>query len=334
MPKVSFVVAIYGVAEYIGDCVRSLYGQTLEDIEIILADDCTPDGSIDIALRVLEEYPQRKEQVKVVRHEQNQGTKAVRKTGIMAATGEYVLNIDGDDWVDERMAELMYAKAVEEDADMVLCGLWWYRQGGKVARMPVPYEALGSSDAIKDATLDRLGWPNVWCRMVRRSIFLRKEMVWPVANHAEDVVVSMMTTYLAQRIACVREPLYHYRYNPNSITNVRDERNRLKKFDEFVRNNELLIHFYEQNGISERYRHGLKVNKNFARNELLPLTGKRKYRRLWIRTYPELNREMLRRGTYRERIWLAAVSLGLYPKWNKYLLSQRLRPAAVWRKGV
>ena len=70
-PKVSFVVAIYNVAQYIEQCVRSLYEQKLENIEIVLVDDCSPDNSLEIALRVLDEYPHRKPQVKVVRHEKN-----------------------------------------------------------------------------------------------------------------------------------------------------------------------------------------------------------------------------------------------------------------------
>lgn len=330
--KVSFVVAMYGVEDYIEECVRSLYGQTLEDIEIVLVDDCSPDKSIEIALRALEDYPQRKGQVKVVRHERNQGQQAGRKSGVAVATGEYVIYIDGDDWVETCMAEKMHDKAVGEDADIVLCGFWWYGKNDRRYCMPVTSESLGDTEAMKDATLGRVGWPNVWCRMIRREILASEKMVWPKATHSEDVVITTVATYYSRTIAFVDEPLYHYRYNGHSITNVRSESNRVKKYRNYVENNEQLADFYERNGLSEKYPQAMVVNKSYARNELLSLTGKREYRKMWRRTYPELNRIMLFKSTYREVIWLLAVSMGLYPQFKRYLLSKRLRPALVWRK--
>ena len=133
----------------------------------------------------------------------------------------------------------------------------------------------------------------------------------------------------------VREqPLYHYRYNQRSISNDQASANKLRRYRDFVQNNELLSAFYEQNGLNERYSHGMIVNKSYARNELLPLAGKRKYRRMWRKSYPELNKMMVHGSSYREKIWLVAVSIGLYPRFKRLLLSKRLRPAEVWRKAV
>ena len=337
--KVSFVVAVYKVEQYIEQCVRSLCEQTWEDIEIVLVDDCSPDNSMEIALRVLDDYPQRKQQTKIVRHEENIGVKMVRRDGIKVAEGEYIINIDADDWVEPRMAELMVGKAVEADADMVLCGFWWHRQSSPRYTMPVPMEAMRDSGAIKDATLDRRGWPNVWCRMVKRTLFESEEMVWPVANHPEDLVITTAVTYLAQRLVCVEEPLYHYRYNPNSMTNYEGQEFARRKHADFLQNNELLVQFYERHGTDRKYRHGIMVDKVYAKNETLLLTQGRKRRRLWRKCYPELNRILLRGdadypSTYREKVWCVALVLGLYPKYKKILTSKRLCPAAIWRVGL
>lgn len=332
MPKVSFIVAVYNVEEYIGQCVRSLFGQTLEDIEVVIVDDCSPDKSMEIIGRVVDEFPHRKDQLKIVRHERNQGQQAGRKSGVAAATGEYVIYIDGDDWVETCMAEKMYDKAKEEGADMVLCGFWWYGKTDRCYRMPLPAEALVDTEAIKDATLGRVGWPNVWCRMIRREILASEEMVWPKAAHTEDLVITTVATYYSKTITPVEAPLYHYRYNSHSITNVRTESNKVKRYRDYVENNVLLADFYKRNGLDEKYPRAMVVNKSYARNELLSLTGKRKYRRLWRKTYPELNRIMLFKSSYREIIWLMAVSMGLYPRFKKQLLLKRLRPAIVWRK--
>lgn len=120
-PKVSIIIPVYGVEKYIERCIRSLFEQTLRDIEYIFIDDCTPDKSVEILKRVLEEYPQRKSQVVIHRMEKNSGQAAVRKWGMLNATGEYVIHCDSDDWVDVHMYEEMYNKAIEEDADVVVC---------------------------------------------------------------------------------------------------------------------------------------------------------------------------------------------------------------------
>ena len=339
MPKVSFVVAVYGVAAYIERCVRSLYGQTLEDIEIVLVDDCSPDDSIDIALRALEEYPERKQQVKIVRHKENTGIHVVRRDGVRAATGEYVINIDGDDYAEERMAEAMYAKAKETDADIVLCGFWHYRNNNRRYFMPVPLNTLGDSEAMRDATLNRVGWPNVWCRMMKRELLMSDKMIWPVASNAEDVIITSVATFYAKKIAGVEEPLYNYYRYPNSMANGDSEEQRLKRFRAEEQNNQVLFRFFEQQGVSEKYQYGIIVNKARTRNELFPLMNKLKYCRLWRRTYPELNKVMLLGNgafvsTYREKIWWLALTFGQGPRFRKYLLSKRLRPELVWRRGV
>ena len=121
MPKVSVIVPVYGVEKYIDRCARSLFEQTLDDIEYLFIDDCTPDRSIDILQQVLDEYPQRKPQVVIHRMEKNSGQAAVRKWGMQNATGEYVIHCDSDDWVDTDMYRAMYEKAKEEEADVVVC---------------------------------------------------------------------------------------------------------------------------------------------------------------------------------------------------------------------
>lgn len=118
---VSVCIPVYGVEKYIERCARSLFEQTLDSLEYIFVDDCSPDNSITVMQKVLEEYPQRKDQVKVIRHEVNQGVGAARNHGVAACTGDYIIHCDPDDWVDVNMYEAMYNKAIETDADMVCC---------------------------------------------------------------------------------------------------------------------------------------------------------------------------------------------------------------------
>lgn len=117
--RISVIVPIYNVKLYIERCVRSLMEQTLENIEFIFVNDCTPDDSMDILHYVLEEYPKRREQIKIIEHETNRGISAVRNTGLKNATGQYIIYCDSDDWVEKNMYEKLLVKALETSADIV-----------------------------------------------------------------------------------------------------------------------------------------------------------------------------------------------------------------------
>ena len=120
--KVSVLVPVYGVEKYIERCARSLFEQTMKDgIEFIFTDDCTRDRSIEILEKVVEEYPERKSQVKIIHHEKNQGLVSARVTGLKEAVGEYVIHCDSDDWVEREMYEIMYRQAKDTDSDIVVC---------------------------------------------------------------------------------------------------------------------------------------------------------------------------------------------------------------------
>ena len=84
MPKVSVIIAVYGAEKYIEKCARSLFEQTLNDIEYIFVDDCTPDKSMDILISVLSDYPNRKNQVKIIHNETNLKQGRTRAVGILS----------------------------------------------------------------------------------------------------------------------------------------------------------------------------------------------------------------------------------------------------------
>ena len=105
MPKVSIIVPVYGAEKYIERCARSLFEQTLDDIEFIFVDDCTPDRSIDILKVVIEKFRlrfgEKKYVVRIERMPMNSGQGAVRRHGIQLATGDYITFCDSDDFMPE-----------------------------------------------------------------------------------------------------------------------------------------------------------------------------------------------------------------------------------------
>ena len=336
--KISYIVAVYNVADYIEHCARSLFEQTLEDIEIIFVDDASKDNSVAIIRRTLEDYPQKQGRVKIVVHEENKGTPTTRWDGLCAAAGEFVNFIDGDDYVEPQMGELMYGIAMETGADLVVCNGLRYRSEGALLISLAPQGVEGNGENLRDDTINRRVSPGACYRLIKRSLLLDNDIVWPVSSMADDLVISVMAVYYARKIAHVPVPLYHYTLNPGSISNIHNPEHRARRQYLFVQNNKVLFDFLEREGVTEKYEHGILINKVMAKNEVLPYTNKRKYRRLWLRTYPELNKMMLsgnkkHKSTYREKIWLLSISLGLFPLFRRYLLSKLLRPADEWMQG-
>ena len=119
MYLVSILVPVYGVEKYIERCARSLFEQTYNNLEYIFVDDCTPDNSIAILKRVMEEYPMRKGQVRILRHERNRGIAAARNTALDAAQGSFLSHVDSDDYLARDAIRLLVNKQVETGADIV-----------------------------------------------------------------------------------------------------------------------------------------------------------------------------------------------------------------------
>ena len=119
-PMVSILVPVYGVEQYIERCARSLFEQTYPDIEYIFVDDCSPDKSIEVLKKTIDDYPQRKPNVRIVRHECNRGLAAARNTAVENCRTEFLMHVDSDDWIEMDCVERCVIKQQEENSDIVL----------------------------------------------------------------------------------------------------------------------------------------------------------------------------------------------------------------------
>lgn len=240
-PKVSIIIPVYGVEKYIERCIRSLFEQTLRDIEYIFIDDCTPDKSVEILKRVLEEYPQRKSQVVIHRMEKNSGQAAVRKWGMLNATGEYVIHCDSDDWVDVHMYEEMYNKAIEEDADVVVCDFCSTDcENEQYSKGLISKER---ENVIVDVLLWRIAGC-LWNKLVRRKEYTDHDLNYPTHNMGEDAALIVQILWNAKRISYLPKPLYYYYTNPTSITkDVTDDNKIRQRFLQATANVEIIEQF-------------------------------------------------------------------------------------------
>lgn len=335
MPKVSFIVAVYNVGQYIQECVRSLYAQTLDDIEVVLVDDCSPDNSIELAMQALEDYPARKDQVKVVRHSRNMGLPQARHTGVDAATGDYVMFIDGDDYIDTELGELMYLQSQKDTADHVFCCYLNFTPTSERFMSIVRQDSAGNTDKLRDDVLNRVVVPFLVGKLTRRELFYSHDIIWPTCNMGEDSVLSPQLAYWAKKITHITQAAYHYRTNPQSLSNGYTADLCVRRRNEFSENIELYIRFLEREGVEEKYWYGILSNKLRAKNRLLPVVGNWKYRKMWLDTYPEVNKTVFWgdknfRATYHERLWFLIVLFGFYPIIEKHRPNHYYVPHGEW----
>ncbi|WP_294617830.1 glycosyltransferase family 2 protein [uncultured Bacteroides sp.] len=218
MPKVSVLIPVYNVEKYIERCARSLFEQTLDDIEYVFVNDCTPDESMEILKNVIGRYPTRRSAVKLISHERNRGLATARNTGLAGATGEYVICCDSDDWVEPGMYESMYRAAKTADADLVVCGFY-----DEYARHAIPRQQAFPDDNIERVRQMLSGKLHcgTWNKLVRRDLYARNGIRFPDGiNMWEDVLAMIPVCYHAVDIACLPQPFYHYvRDNGASYTN-------------------------------------------------------------------------------------------------------------------
>jgi glycosyltransferase involved in cell wall biosynthesis len=196
-----------------------------------------------------------------------------------AATGEYVISCDSDDWVETDMYEKMYAKAIEEDADIVCCGFRWEYGNGRSAET---YEGiLRGTKRVGDTSWDML-WPNVWNKLFRRELYVDWN-VYPYegVNKSEDWAVAIRLCYLSKKTVVLYESLYHYnKQNPNAYTSVKQKQSFVK---EVIKCTQELDMFFREQGAYEKYNLSIQNLKFRAK---LPLLHDGLYQE-WLHTFPE-----------------------------------------------
>ena len=120
---ITIIVPIYNVEQYLPKCIDSIINQTYQNLEIILVDDCSTDGTY----KILEDYAKKDNRIKLIRNEKNLQNAETRNVGIRVATGKYLYFIDSDDWIDSDYIENMVEAAEKSEADVVMnLGVYHY----------------------------------------------------------------------------------------------------------------------------------------------------------------------------------------------------------------
>ena len=221
--KVSIIIPIFKVRNFIERCACSLFEQTLKDIEYIFVDDASPDDSVDILKACVERYPERKEQVQILVHEQNQGLPAARNTGLAVATGEYVFHCDSDDFVERNMLEEMYEAAKAKDADMAYCDFYLtFEKNERYMSNP----SYGTAEAmLKSGLLGGNMKYNVWNKLVKLSLYADNDVWFPAGHGMGEDMTMIRLAACARSVSYIPKAFYHYvKLNANAYSATMSQR--------------------------------------------------------------------------------------------------------------
>jgi glycosyltransferase involved in cell wall biosynthesis len=221
-PVVSIIIPIYNVEQNIERCARSLFEQTFKKMEFVFVNDCSPDNSIQILKKVIDRYPERKDQVTILNHENNKGVAAARNTGLDKARGEYFLQVDSDDWVESSMVEELYVKAKENDSDIVWSDFYVDFPNKPDSFIYRKQNVPGKAKLCIIEILSGFLHAGLWNKLIKRSICIENNIHFPEeVNMCEDLVFIIFYLLHTEQITYLQKAFYHYVQHPDSITIAR-----------------------------------------------------------------------------------------------------------------
>ena len=237
MAKVSIIVPVYGVEEYIYKCIDSLVKQTFKDIEILVVNDGTKDRSIEI---IKESFNDKRIRIY---DKENGGLSDARNFAFDKTTTDFIMYVDSDDYVSEDIIEKMYNAITKNDADVVVC---LANQINDDVISPLDYPVNTDLEVRKRYILNR---PSATCKLFRKSILNHKELTFPKGRIYEDLAIIPSISLFTNKIIFLDEYLYYYLVREGSIMNHKQYRSNME--DIFYSINNLYTIIEKRNGLTE-----------------------------------------------------------------------------------
>lgn len=249
MDSVSVIVAVYNVKKYLNRCVESLTRQTYTNIQIILVDDGSSDGSSDIC-----DLWMKKDRRITVVHKENGGLSDARNAGLKVANGKYIWFVDGDDYVESDAIELLSEPAKRSSADIIIFSNYIVHTNGKreINHLHSPNKTYQGSQimeelfnkcigALPSSSSDYDVGFSPWGRLYKKSLLINNNLKFKSERFLiyEDLMFLLDTMPLCKTIVTLDKPLYNYCVNENSLTRKSDPKrfNKIKKQYYYLKHN-------------------------------------------------------------------------------------------------
>lgn len=261
-PKISVIIPVFKVEKFIERCARSLFEQTLLELEYIFVNDNTPDTSVQILKSVLKEYPQRSSQVRIIELDQNMGVAFVRNLGLSYATGDYIIQFDSDDWAESTQMEELYVNAVNTDSDLLWSDFFVnYADNELHQHYRTQYLDNDTESCIK-ALLNGNLHGATWNKLIKRSFCVTNNIRFPQGiTMCEDLVFIICCLLKTPKINYLPKAHYHYVQHANSITQKRT----LESFESEFKVVDILSELL----IDEKFQSSLLVIKSRIKKDML-----------------------------------------------------------------
>ena len=217
---ISVIIPVYNVSCYLKDCLNSVVNQTYKNLEIIIIDDGSTDGSQQIC----DEYSKMDKRIKVI-HQKNSGSGAAKNAGLRLATGKYLAFVDSDDYVENNAFELMINKMIECDLDIVHCGFRnVYKNEIVEKRLSVNNVIYNANEYLemflKDWTCGLL-WNKLYKSELFNGIFFKEGRI------IDDEFFTYQGVINSSRIGCYDFIVYNYRQRKSSVMVSKENRHRI-----------------------------------------------------------------------------------------------------------
>lgn len=224
--KISVIVPLHNVQDYLDTCIASIAEQTYSNIEIILVDD----GSVDDSPQICDRWAQKDHRIRVI-HKEKEGISVARNTALDLCTSEWITFVDSDDWIHHETLEKMMQAARHESAKLVMASYRRVKDGESVTVKPIgalSYEVVNAEDAIRLLYTGNIHQTVAWAKLYHRSLWERHR--FPVGKRNEDEFTTYKLMYEAGKIVHATDEIYFYRTRQGSMM---DDPDRIRNADIF-----------------------------------------------------------------------------------------------------
>ena len=236
--KISVIVPVYNVEQYLERCVDSIISQTYTNLEIILVND----GSTDNSGKLCDELAKKDERIRVI-HKENGGLSDARNRGIDEAESDLVGFIDSDDYIDSDMYEVLLKNLNNTDADLSMCALYDVYNNTPEAQVTNKETwKLSSEQAIKMVMEAKILSVTAVNKLYRKSLFT--DLKFEVGKIAEDAFIMIKLLDKCEKIVATNEKKYYYVHRENSITTQKFSTKFLNVIEAYEQNSNIILEKY------------------------------------------------------------------------------------------
>lgn len=240
MVKVSIIVPVYNVEEYLKQCLDSIVNQTLKEIEII----CINDGSTDNSLKILQEYQKIDKRIVII-NKKNEGLSASRNIGLEKASGEFIGFVDSDDYLEKNFYEVLYNCAKKYSCDIACANIVRFTKNKKYNKLIYKKQKYSFNPDEKNKLAGIPQNNYVWNKIYNRKKIIEKDVKFPYGRVYEDKFWSIRAVYYTEGLVTTPDTSYFYRKNSKSIVSEKSDKN----MNDSIQSEKDLINFAKQKNL-------------------------------------------------------------------------------------